>query len=251
MTSVRVWVAVLLMWHGAALAQGLEIITLHHRTAEQVMPNLRPLLAPGATLSGQGNKLFVRTTPANRAELRQVLDVLDRPLRQLVISVRHADRQAAQGGQASVGGEIGRRTLIYGGIAESRMAGREDVAQRVRTVEGGRAFINVGQSMPMTTRQVVQTPRGPVVTETTTHRETGTGFHVEPSLAGDQVTLAIMTANDAPGAQPGSVEIRRVVSTVSGRLGEWIPLAGATRQAVQGGYQFDDRQVWLMVEEVP
>src|SRR5687768_14394929 len=31
----------------------LEIITLRHRTAEQVLPALRPLLEPGATLTGQ------------------------------------------------------------------------------------------------------------------------------------------------------------------------------------------------------
>jgi len=237
---------------GNALAQGLEIVHLKHRMAEQVIPELRPLLAPGATLTGQGSLLFLRTTPANLAELRRALEAVDRPLRRLTISVRHAGRQAAQGGEIALGAEVGRRTVISGSLSESRMAGREDVAQRVQTVEGGRAFITVGQSTPIAVRQVVQTPRGPLATETLAWRETGAGFYVEPRLSGDQVTLSIVAADDAPGTLPGSAEVRRVVSTVSGRLGEWIPLAGSMRQTERGGgFALDDRQVWLMVEEAP
>lgn len=250
------WLFVLSLWASVALAQGLEIITLRYNTAEQLIPQLRPLLAPGAALTGRGDSLFLRTTPANLEEIRQALAVLDRPLRRLVISVRHAGRQAAQSGGAALEVEVGRRTTISGGVSESRTTRGEDVAQRVQTVEGGRAYINVGQSSPVVMRQVVPTPRGPAVSDTLSYRETGTGFYVEPRVAGDRVTLAISTANDAPGALPGSAEVRRVTSTVSGRLGEWIPLGGSTRQAERsGGFgasgSIDDRQVWLMVEELP
>src|SRR5688572_25613092 len=73
----------------AALGQGgLEVIALRHRTAEQVLPALRPLLEPGATLTGHGTQLIVRTSPANLAELRRALDAIDRPARRLQISVR-------------------------------------------------------------------------------------------------------------------------------------------------------------------
>ena len=44
-----------------ALAQGsIEVIPLRHRTAEQVIPILRPLLEPGGALTGQYNHLIVR-----------------------------------------------------------------------------------------------------------------------------------------------------------------------------------------------
>lgn len=258
------WMLVLALWAAAALAQGLEIVTLRHRTAEQLIPQLQPLLAPGAALTGRGDSLFLRTTPENLAEIRQVLAVLDRPLRRLLISVRHAGQQVTQGGGVAVGvavgGEIGRRTVISGSIHESRTTRGDNVAQQVQTVEGGRAFINIGQSSPVAVRQVVPTPRGPVVSDTVTWRETGTGFHVEPRLAGDRVTLAISAARDTPGAMPGSAEVRQVLSTVSGRLGEWIPLAGSLQQSERsggglGGHgaagSVDDRQVWLKVEELP
>lgn len=256
MRTFHCWLVVVALWAWGAQAQGLEIITLRHNTAEQLIPQLRPLLAPGAALTGRGDSLFLRTTPANLEEIRQALAVLDRPLRRVVISVRHAGRQAAQGGGAALGVEVGRRTVISGGVSESRATRDEEVAQRVQTVEGGRAYINVGQSSPVVMRQVVPTPRGPMVGESVTYRETDTGFYVEPRVAGDRVTLAISAANDAPGALPGSAEVRRVVSTVSGRLGEWIPLGGSTRQVERsGGFgaagSSDDRQVWLMVEEIP
>ena len=46
--------AFLLLSALAALAQGsLEVVPLQHRSAEQVMPILRPLLDPGAALTGQ------------------------------------------------------------------------------------------------------------------------------------------------------------------------------------------------------
>ena len=77
---------------GSAAAQGsLEIIPLRHRTADQVLPALRPLMEPGATLTGQGTQLIVRTSPANLEELRRALDEIDRPQRRLQISVRFED----------------------------------------------------------------------------------------------------------------------------------------------------------------
>ena len=71
-----------------AAAQGLEIIPLQHRTVEQVLPVLRPLLEPGGTLTGQSNQLIVRASPRNLAEIRSALEAIDRPLRRLQISVR-------------------------------------------------------------------------------------------------------------------------------------------------------------------
>lgn len=244
------WLLCLLLWSGLAAAQALETITLRYQLAEQLMPQLRPLLAPGGALTGRGEVLFVRTTPANLEELRQMIALLDRAPRRLVISVRHDGRQAGQGIGAGV----------QGGLAHGRERRSENVAQRVQTVEGGRAYINVGQSLPLALRQVVPTPQGPMVSESIAYREVGSGFYVEPRLTGDRVTLAISTAQDTPGRLPGSAEVRHVSSVVSGRLGEWIPLAGSTQQSARdsrglGGQAVreasDDRQVWLMVEELP
>ena len=61
----------------AATGQSIEVIELRFRTADQVLPVLQPLVEPGGALSGQGSQLFLRTSRANAAQIRQVLATLD------------------------------------------------------------------------------------------------------------------------------------------------------------------------------
>ncbi|MDT3735409.1 MAG: hypothetical protein ROZ00_04190 [Denitratisoma sp.] len=269
---------------GAAHAQQqLEIIDLKSRTADQVLPQLRPFVEPGGTLSGMNNKIFIRASEANRRQIRELLGAIDRPPRRLVISVRQDTDSTAVARGGEVSGRVGsgdvriesRRTVIGGSgvevrrggdavrgqVYDSRSAGAERVAQQVQVVEGGRAFINVGTSVPVPLRQVVLGPGGAVVSESVVYRDLGTGFSAEPQLAGDNVTLTISPTHDTPGAYgPGSANVQRLTTTVSGRLGEWIDLGGSveeragessglTRYSSRGSST--GRRVQLKVEELP
>lgn len=258
---VHWWLLCLLFCGGLATAQGLEVITLRHVPAEHLLPQLQPMLAPGGALTGRGDSLFVRTTPANLEALRQMIAVLDKAPRRLMISVRHAGQRNDERAGAAVSGSVilgpGGGVQARGAVGATDDRFAEQVAQRVQTVEGAQAYINVGQSLPVPQRQVIQTPQGPRVSTTTVYQAVGSGFYVEPRLAGERVTLSISTAQDTPGRMPGSAEVRQVSSVVSGRLGEWIPLGGTRQQSSRssqglGGQvtrEFsDERQVWLMVE---
>jgi type II secretory pathway component GspD/PulD (secretin) len=212
----------------------LEIIPLRHRTADQVLPALRPLMEPGATLTGQGTQLIVRTSPGNLTELRRALEAIDRPLRRLVISVRFDDAldAAAQGVEA--GGRVsnrGTRIDVRAQDSQSMAAGRVD--QRVQVLEGGRAFIFTGQSTPS--------------------RETATGFEVIPRLAGDAVLVEIAQRRETLAQQ------QALSTTVSGRLGEWFEVGAAVEQASRDdrgivsanrSRRSQSRRVWLKVEEL-
>src|SRR5262249_42607875 len=136
---------------GSAAAQGsLEIIPLRHRTADQVLPALRPLMEPGATLTGQGTQLIVRTSPANLEELRRALDEIDRPLRRLQISVRFEDSSDAGARSVETSGRISNRGSsvdVRAQDAQSSSSGAVD--QRVQVLEGGHAFIAAGRSTPI------------------------------------------------------------------------------------------------------
>ncbi|MBV6476833.1 MAG: hypothetical protein K8F56_09025 [Rhodocyclaceae bacterium] len=263
--------------------QQLEIIKLQSRTADQVLPQLRPFVEPGGTLSGMNNQIFIRASEANRRQIKELLAAIDRPPRRLLISVRQdADSSAtARGGEVSgrvsSGGTTieSRRTVVGGAgvevrrggdvvrgqVYDSRSAGSERVSQQVQVVEGGKAYINVGTSVPVPLRQVVVGPGGAVVSESVVYRDLGTGFTAEPQLAGDNVTLSISPTHDTPGAYgPGSANIQRLTTTVSGRLGEWIDLGGSVeersgessglaRHSTRGGSSA--RRVQLRVEELP
>ena len=75
----------------AVQAEEIVILPLHHRLPEQVLPTLEPLVAPGGSIVGAGNQLFVRTSPENLLDLQKVLQAIDKPLRRVLISVRQGN----------------------------------------------------------------------------------------------------------------------------------------------------------------
>lgn len=217
--------------------QPLEIIALRHRTAEQVLPALQPLLEPGGTLSGMRGQLFLRASPANAADIKRALAALDQPLRRLVVSVRLDASRERERRDIGVSGSVGRDGARVGVTAEdSRRRGDESVDQRVQVLEGGRAFISTGQSRPV------------VIQGTTGMQESSSGFEVIPRLSGSQVHLEIAQQRPSQG----------LTTTISTRLGEWVEL-GAVTQA--GAHQeraigeagrtgaISSRRVWVKVEE--
>lgn len=224
----------------AAGQNALEIIPLRHRTVEQVLPALRPLMEPGATLTGQGTQLIVRTSPGNLAELRRALEAIDRPLRRLQISVRFDDAldAAAQGVEA--GGRISNRgTRIDVRARDNQSTAAERIDQRVQVLEGGRAFISTGQSTP--------------ILDGTVMRETATGFEAIPRLSGGGVLVEIAQRRETLAQQ------QALSTTVGGRLGEWLDVGGAVENAsrhdsgilsASRSRSLGSRRVWLKVEEL-
>lgn len=254
--------ALFTVWLSVAFAQpALEVIELKSRSVDQVLPALRPLLEPGATLSGMNNQLFLRASTKNRAEIKQALAAIDKPARQLIIRIsqnREADnsnRGAAANGQVVLGST--RRATVDAGVWDTRSQRSESGGQMVRTQEGSSAFIQLGRSLPVPMRQVVIGPAGAVINEGTVYQDIGQGFYAVPHLNGERVTLDISQQADSAG-QRGSVSTQRLTTTVSGRLGEWIELGGAGQQAESrqdGSFSLstrelrDRRAIWLKVEE--
>jgi hypothetical protein len=230
----------------------LEIIGLRHRTAEQVIPALQPLLEPGGTLSGQGAQLFVRASPANLAELRRALESIDRPQKRLLISVRFDQALDAASRDIGASGRIDTRgdSRVDIRAQDSRTRAEERVDQRVQALEGARAMIYTGESRPVRQRQFIQTPAGVVSQEVTVVQETTSGFEVVPRVVGHTVQVEI--AQQRPGSA--------AATTASGRLGEWFELGSVAMSAARddrgiasanrasGG---ETRRVWIRVDEVP
>ncbi|HTZ00342.1 MAG TPA: hypothetical protein VMB75_10920 [Rhodocyclaceae bacterium] len=280
----KLLLATLLVSALVASAQSLDIVTLRYLSADQALSQLRPLLEPGAGITGTGNKLFLRTSPGNREDILRVLEVIDREPRRLLITVRQGSRSDRQASGVRLSGEInvgssvtvsrhGRLPAGVGTLETSRSevalrasdydnsnAGGDDVGQQIQTVEGGRAFIQVGQSVPVAVGPATGPPRGPPAVGGVVYQDIGTGFYATPRVSGGLVTLDISSGQDRPGAIAGSADIRQFATTVSGRLGEWISLGGSTwetseESAGAAGYSnrsgSDSRQVWLKVDELP
>jgi type II secretory pathway component GspD/PulD (secretin) len=130
----------------------------------------------------------------------------------------------------------------------------------VRVLEGSQAFIRTGESVPIRNRQVVDTPNGRRVVETTGFSEGSSGFYVMPRVAGDRVALEISTTNDSvrsPGT--GATNIQLVRTVVSARLGEWVEIGGIGQHGILEESQAltrssdarrDQRRVMLKVDEI-
>lgn len=273
----------------AVLAQTtvLEVIPLKYRTAEQVIPIIQPMLAREGSVSGLQNQLVVRTTPANLEEIRRILASVDTMPRRLLVTVRQdADserhRRAAEVSD-SVGSDRARVVVpgsgdrrggnvvlqdgddqVRGRVLDSRSADTDRNTQTIQVLEGSSAFIRVGQSVPVPSRQFVRSVVGGRVVEqvvdTVEYRDAATGFYALPRVMGDRVTLDISPQRDTLNRQiPGAVDVQRVVTTVSGRLGEWIEIGGLDqsrseqRSHILGSSSrtgTDNRRVLIKVEEL-
>ena len=256
MTLIRLGVALALAWVvlPAQAQYPLEIISLRHRTVDQVIPALEPLLDQGATLSGQSGQLFVRTSPANLVELRRALDAIDVPARRLQILVRFEG-----GADASASGFVSNRgSNIELRARDQRTGETERIDQRVQVIDGGQAWIATGQSRPVPQRQLIQTPAGVVSQETFVVQQAQSGFAVIPRVTGQTVTMEIAPQREALGPG-GTMQSQRVATTASGRLGEWFELGalGAGSASDQRGVgasarqqTSDSRRVWVKVEEL-
>lgn len=207
--------------------QALEIIPLKHRTVDQVLPVLRPLLEPGATLSGSRGQLLLRASAANVAEIRRALDAIDRPSRRLQISVRLDDARESERREVRASGTISNRGASASVSAEeARRAAAERVDQRLQVLEGGHAFIFTGRSNDFQDRQ--------------------SGFEVVPRLSGGLVHLEIAQQRETRH------EGQRLVTSVTTRPGEWVEIGATASSAVTDGARAAaSRRVWVKVDEVP
>lgn len=286
------WLAGLLLtiWAiASATAQQtvLEVIPLRYRTAPEVIPVIEPLLGREGSVSGFQGQLVVRTTPANLEDIKRVLARLDTAPRQLLITVRQ-DSDAGRSREAaeisgSVGGDHARVTVpgsrdAGGGnvvlrngddhvrlnVTEGSGGQSDRGTQSLRVLEGREAYLSIGQSTPVRERQVQRSVVGgrvvEQVVETTHYRDTASGVYVRPRVSGDRVTVDISAQRESLSPQPHrGASVQGVVTTVTGRLGEWIEIGGVDREmsaqqsALLGRSSTatrDSRRVQIKVEEL-
>ncbi|KAA3650764.1 MAG: hypothetical protein DWQ11_16365 [Proteobacteria bacterium] len=241
--------AALLLWSLAVPAQSalpLTIITLQHRTVDEVLPALRPHLAPEGQLSGINDKLLIRTDADNLRMLRDALAAIDTPPMRLRVSVRSDRTDSGHRFDVGVGGEVrsgdvaarlpgrvpGDTRIELGGIraglGETTRSVRRGGAQFVETRDGGEATLFVGTAVPLAFRQVFIQPDGARVVRGTTYRGVGQGVSVRPTVIGQRVRL-LLSPEASDEADGGRVSVMRLETEVEGRLGEWIAVGGANR----------------------
>ncbi|MET0087311.1 MAG: secretin N-terminal domain-containing protein [Sedimenticola sp.] len=250
----------------------LEIIELKNRPIEEVIPIIRPFVGDDGAVTGMHNQLIIRTSPSNLNEIRKILQKIDRPARRLVIHVRQgsfiygednglsAGIRAADGDNEVTIGSAPKKPGARLRIKQARTNNRNDATHTIQTLEGKAAFIETGRSFPVQERSLIVT--GDIIGQQTTtrYRKATSGFYVTPYLAsGDRITLHITPFASRPGTIQGTYDVQEAETTVTGYIGEWIPIGGVTdnntmeRSGLLKRHSTENRQnrqIHLLVEEI-
>ncbi len=264
----------------------LVVIPLKHRSADELIAIIKPLVVKGGTVTGMNNQLILKSTAANINEIKRLLQSIDKAPRRLMITVKQDidgninQREHSVSGRYSTGdvtiANSSGRTKNKRGItitkqddagnhisyrSHSTRSNIEDKNSfRVQTLEGQPAFIETGQSVPVAKHQTFVTHAGVVSHDTIEYRDVTSGFYVLPRLNGNNVTLTVSPQLSRIHPHQGAVfDIQNIETTVRGQLGEWIQI-GAVEQ------DFDDsnkgilhstrrhgqeqRSVFVKVEEI-
>ncbi|MCR4333066.1 MAG: hypothetical protein NUV34_10280 [Sulfuricaulis sp.] len=244
-TALLVALTALLALAGVS-AEETRIIQLKHRPAGEIIPLIRPLLGPEDALSGMDYRLIVRTSDRNLKEIERLLAQLDVAQRQLRITVEQRVMDNRDTATHSVEGEvrIGDKARIKlpekspdnrGLIVQKdnlrlrtdqrTTAGRNETTQTVMALDGQRASIHIGQSVPHV-KKILALGRGQVlIAQGIEFQDVTTGFNVLPRVHGNRVQLEITPRlSTLRDPATGLADFQELATTVEARLGEWIDL---------------------------
>lgn len=237
---------------GGASAEEARIIQLKHRPAGEIIPLIRPLLGPEDALSGTDYRLIVRTSDRNLKDIERLLAQLDVAQRQLRITVEQRvadDRDTTTHtveGEVQIGDEariklpekspdnrgiVVQKEKLRFRTGQRTTTGRNAVTQTVMTLDGQRASIHIGQSVPHVKEILTLGRRQLLITQGIEFQDVTTGFDVLPRVHGDRVLMEITPRlSTLRDPATGLADFQELATTVEARLGEWIDLGAILGQ---------------------
>lgn len=216
----------------------LRIITLQHRMAQDILPAIQPMVGRDGSVSELNNTLLVRGTPDELSMIEQAVAALDVERRNLRITISHESSQQIQTESYGLSGRVGRA-----GIRAESPASRSnrDIqlnldkntsnkgsrgSEFVTVLDGERAFIRVGQSVPFSAQWSQYMQRYSPRAANVEFRDITTGFAVRPRTIGNQVELEI-TPRIARLNSSQFIDFEELSTFVRVPSGQWFDLGGA------------------------
>ena len=236
------FISLTLLTTNALAATEFKIFDLQHRFAEDLLPTIQPLVGNDGAATGMQNHLIIRASPEKMIEIEQVIATLDVARQNLRITVSHqSNAQVTNSGISTSGrkrvGDVTVGTSNYPrnapngiqiDIENKQTKLNNNSKQFINVMDGERAFIRVGQSIPYTQEWVTLTNRYISVQKTTEFVEISTGFSVRPRSVGNQIELEI-TPRIAQVNQNQIIDFQELSTVVRLNHGEWLDL-GAIMQ---------------------
>ncbi len=205
-----------------------QIIPVEHRDAHELLPAIRPHLQEGDSISVLNQRLLIRSDLENLAAIQELIEALDQPVAQLLISVRQTPRLAR-------GGEVRRRITTANDAREVNL--------RTRAESGHWVAIAQGEEVPVPTAggggESESGGNNGLGGQGIEYKPTASGFEVRARLLGDgRVQVEARPFIQRPHRQGGGrIETHETLTRISGPLGEWLELGGsfAPRDEMEDG----------------
>ncbi len=272
-----------LICHASAWGETeLKIITLQHRFPQEILPSVQAIVGSDGSVTSTQNFLIVRASPESMRQVEQLVSGLDTEQKNIRITVSHdkkimtQQRGAGLSGRAQVGdlqmqipkqqgeqvGTISRSNQsqsIALDINDTSLESKQTGQAFLTVLDGQRAFVRVGKSVPYTQQWVSFSQRYPsayAVISTTQFREITTGFAVRPRYIGQQIEVEI-TPRIASLNANGYVDFEELSTVVRVKPGTWLDIGGVMQskdevsRAILSGNQTSDQlqnSVLIMVE---
>lgn len=209
----------------------MEVVPLNNRPASEIQSILHPLLEDSERMVENHSSLIIKASPARQKELKQIIQQLDKPLNNLLISVIQSKTQTAQTLNAStrLNAKLTNNRLSINGrarYANTQGIKNSDNQQQITTLDGKAAYIKTGKVHPVNNTSISYSPYGyPVISNNTQLIEASTGFLVTPRLSGKQVTIEITPWSDNIN-NSGQLNTQSGHTTIRVNLGEWVEIGG-------------------------
>ena len=235
-------------------ADSITTIQLMSRPAVEVIPIVEPMLAVDDVITGHGFKIFLRSSPETLAQVKDMIEAIDIAAKVLQISVFQGNSRDLQ--KLGISGNI----QIGGGNASVNISSTsthtrltDNPIHLLRVTEGTQGYIETGKQIALFSGAYWRRPKaaGSIIE----FKDVTTGFYVLPRIHSDRVTLQVSPfKNSQSKSGAGDIETQHANTTITGPIGEWLLIGGATEQSQNstGSYSSTQRSnsesIWIKAD---
>ena len=214
-----------------------ENIELQSAPAQDVIPLIEPFLAENAVISADEHTITLQTTPQNMREIKKLIRELDKPTKQLYISVSldpwvilqsqmaNKPQQTPQAEKITAGNKpTGSPAVDVDTPVLYKTTGREVIPgiQVIQVLQSRWSMVRTGQSIPI--KQRTRNPDG-TITESISYQQLNQGLRIKPQLTDQEVTLYVQPFYEADNQTgPGKKLYYKQEKVTTAMLGKWFGL---------------------------
>jgi type II secretory pathway component GspD/PulD (secretin) len=197
-------------WLGTVFAQSFptKMITLHYRTAKEVIALIEPMLEPDEKISGSGQTILLQASPKTLDKMQTILHQFDKAPDNFLISIHQGPPDWLNQADSN--------------IITSPSPSQRQMSQSVQVLDGESAFITTSETVP-----IISNAGGMYSGVAFEQQESLKGFWVKPQLQGSRVRLTIKRTREQENPHSQNTqqfEGQKLTTTVMIPLNKWVKL---------------------------